>query len=376
MKKTILPLLILLSLGSLYAQCNANFSFTINNETVTFTNLSAVSNAHYFWNFGDGTGSNLEHPMHTFPENGEYMVTLFAKDTVSACSTYHDDRMVVTKYSTDTCQPWITDSIFDYNGSDYILVKDSSTDCNAYSRDYDAGPASNFPINNWIMINDWWRHFRFPSRLQCTTFDTINGFVLHREAYKTSLYNYTSANNYGDCSANFEFTVISQDTAGQTVFFRAMNSTATTYRWTVAGFGNPIYSYQDTMRFYYPYTYNNLHTVGLEVTGSSGCRDTLHQNILVSESPQTITAIDHPAELLLSRAYPNPFRDQITLEFPELKTQAVLEIFNSQGMHVRSLPVNRGGKVIVHREDLAAGMYYFRLQSAGKVMATGKMLAE
>src|ERR1700683_502434 len=94
--------------ASAVGQCTTLFSFAAYFNTVTFINQSSVSNAHYFWNFGDGTGSNIVNPEHTFANNGDYLVTLFAHDTVSNCSSYYEYWVNVIKYSTDPCQPSIS----------------------------------------------------------------------------------------------------------------------------------------------------------------------------------------------------------------------------------------------------------------------------
>jgi len=89
MKKVIfLPIYVMISASAIFGQCSSLFSFAANFETVNFYNQSSLSNAHYFWNFGDGTGSNFRDPIHKFPETGSYMVTLFINDTVSNCSSY------------------------------------------------------------------------------------------------------------------------------------------------------------------------------------------------------------------------------------------------------------------------------------------------
>ncbi len=51
------------------------FTFVLDGLTATFTNLSANA-TDYTWNFGDGTTSNEENPVHTFPGPGNYDVTL------------------------------------------------------------------------------------------------------------------------------------------------------------------------------------------------------------------------------------------------------------------------------------------------------------
>ncbi|MCH8902663.1 MAG: PKD domain-containing protein, partial [Bacteroidetes bacterium] len=194
------------------------FSYGATFEVVRFINQSAVSNAHYWWNFGDGTGANCKHPVHTYPETGRYLVTLFTKDTVGNCSDYYEIWVNVTKYSTDTCAPAMTDSLFTSAGIDYLKIIDLSTNCGGYSISVDAGPAANSPAALWIGIDSSWAPARFLSRLQYFAYDTIIGYQLIREAYKSTPYKFTSSINYDDCSANFEFTVIQEDSAGQRVF--------------------------------------------------------------------------------------------------------------------------------------------------------------
>lgn len=55
------------------------FTFTLDGLTATFTNLSANA-TEYTWNFGDGTTSDEENPVHTFPSPGNYNVTLNASN--------------------------------------------------------------------------------------------------------------------------------------------------------------------------------------------------------------------------------------------------------------------------------------------------------
>jgi len=53
------------------------FTFELDGLTATFANLSTNANT-YTWNFGDGSSSNEESPVHTFPGPGNYDVTLNA----------------------------------------------------------------------------------------------------------------------------------------------------------------------------------------------------------------------------------------------------------------------------------------------------------
>lgn len=55
----------------------ANFSLEVNGNVVSFTNSSSNGNT-YLWDFGDGTGSILPNPQHTYTADGVYTVELTA----------------------------------------------------------------------------------------------------------------------------------------------------------------------------------------------------------------------------------------------------------------------------------------------------------
>lgn len=57
----------------------ADFSSSVTNATVIFTNHSTNADS-YFWDFGDGNSSTLVSPVHTYSETGRYEVSLEAID--------------------------------------------------------------------------------------------------------------------------------------------------------------------------------------------------------------------------------------------------------------------------------------------------------
>lgn len=54
---------------------HADFSYTMNGNSVQFNNQSVNSNT-YFWDFGDGTTSTEQNPTHEYNQEGSYQVTL------------------------------------------------------------------------------------------------------------------------------------------------------------------------------------------------------------------------------------------------------------------------------------------------------------
>jgi PKD repeat protein len=75
--------------------CDPNFTYFNNPGGVTFTS-SGTSNISWTWNFGDGTSSNLQNPVHAYNVNGTYNVCLTVTD--------------VNGQSCTSCQPVVFNS--------------------------------------------------------------------------------------------------------------------------------------------------------------------------------------------------------------------------------------------------------------------------
>jgi PKD repeat protein len=66
------------------------------NTAVTFTNISTLAND-YFWDFGDGTNSINQNPIHTFYSLGEYNVSLISQNSFGCIdSVYHQITITQT----------------------------------------------------------------------------------------------------------------------------------------------------------------------------------------------------------------------------------------------------------------------------------------
>jgi len=79
----------------------ANFSYTINNLTVNFSNNSTGA-ASYFWTFGDGSSSTDENPIHSYIAIGNYNVELTItngtfSDTYTETIVIQNNSMVSNK---------------------------------------------------------------------------------------------------------------------------------------------------------------------------------------------------------------------------------------------------------------------------------------
>lgn len=353
-----------LCLNSLSQTCNALYSYGGNFENVQFTNQSSVSNAHYYWNFGDGTGSNIENPIHEFVENGKYLVTLFAYDTVSKCSDYYEQWINVTKYSLDPCSPTISDSIYSYNyfgfTAYYLKIIDNSTNCINYSPTYKVGESSG-PYSNTFGIG------LYPANFISTAYYRDNSNVLKRSGSKTSPNNYNRSKNYQDCSANFEMSVVSEDAVSQRILFKAMNKDAYSYKWLITGFGDPIISSYDTISILYggnPYSqFPDLgNIVVLTVGEQNGCRDSLLQQIVVRKKAATFVGIEQNTVITLNvNLFPNPSRDRVSLNFDQNYVRLdKLFIYNNLGQTVFIMD-NPSEKQEIDISFLSQGIYFLNV---------------
>jgi PKD repeat protein len=79
--------------------CNAYFSYfpdSMNVQTIHFLDMSYDPNGtppdSWYWEFGDGTSSSLQNPVHTYADTGYYTVCLTIADSMGQCtSTFCDE---------------------------------------------------------------------------------------------------------------------------------------------------------------------------------------------------------------------------------------------------------------------------------------------
>ncbi len=72
--------------------------------------------------------------------------------------------------------------------------------------------------------------------------------------------------------------------------------------------------------------------------------------------------------------YPNPFNDMAVIKSEKEFQQAVLRVIDCYGRTVSQVSGISGRTVVFSREKLAAGVYFFRLEQDGQLIATAKMI--
>lgn len=68
---------------------SVSFTFEQSGSLISFASEASVSGLEYFWDFGDGSTSDLADPVHEFGCAGEYWIYLQVYDPVNACYAYN-----------------------------------------------------------------------------------------------------------------------------------------------------------------------------------------------------------------------------------------------------------------------------------------------
>lgn len=90
------------------APCHLNTDFTYtanpsNRKQISFTPTVSGNAINYFWNFGDGSSSNLQQPVHTYYSSGIYQVHLLVRDAVNNCADTIYKQITVQAGPEDSC---------------------------------------------------------------------------------------------------------------------------------------------------------------------------------------------------------------------------------------------------------------------------------
>lgn len=72
--------------------------------------------------------------------------------------------------------------------------------------------------------------------------------------------------------------------------------------------------------------------------------------------------------------YPNPFSSSLTLQTDNHLKNGTLIVYNLYGQTVKQINHLSGHVVIIHRNNLPSGMYFFRLAEGNKLIISGKII--
>lgn len=223
----------------------ANYTYTVNDLTVTFTNTSTNA-TDYSWNFGDGFFSTDPNPEHTYDVAGNYIVVLTATNSCgTATKTFNINTFPTPDFSgspTVGCP-----------GMSVSFANLSSTNATSYTWNFQGGAPSQSSSTNPTVV--------YPTpgvySVTLTAYNNTGSNTLTKVGYITVLPQPTAA-----------FTSVVN---GLTVNFTSTSTNATSYAWNFGDNGtstqsNPSHTYAAT----------GTYTVTLTTTNQCGTATATH----------------------------------------------------------------------------------------------------
>jgi len=118
-------------------------TLTCPSKPVQFTNQSTGPNLTYLWHFGDGTTSTLAAPVHTYPIDGMYGVTLFITDKYGCTDSLHKTNYITI--ITPVANFLMSDSL---SACPPLIVKFTNQSSNAIQINWDFGDGTSTATDN------------------------------------------------------------------------------------------------------------------------------------------------------------------------------------------------------------------------------------
>ncbi len=245
--------------------CEASFTYTINNNTVTFESGPTQPNEYYHWTFGDGSdgaGTNVTHTYDLYPEH--YNVCAIFLNTITGCSDTVCQNIYIQNGPPE-CEASFTYTI---TGTEVHFHGESNVPGVTYNWNFGDQSDANGEnvVHNYDLSPE---HYTV-----CLIITNTSGC----EAYICDTI-FIESTTPEECHASFTYSI-----SGNEVHFDgASNIPGVYYYWsfgdgTTGGGENPVHNYTLS-----PEHYN----VCLTVYNSEGCHNTYCQTIFVEGNPNT-----------------------------------------------------------------------------------------
>jgi len=319
----------------LYSDFASDLRFGENSLQVQFFDISQGNITSWSWDFGDGTNSNVQNPIHTFQSIGSYSVSLNVSDGTSNNNSIKTNYIIVYEPLVSSI---ISTSV--NNGFDISCygMSDGSVDLSLVG----GMPPFSFLWSNGETTED-------VNNLAAGTYSVTISMI---NAY--SIVDTISLIQPSEISLNFEITNASN-----------MSSTDGDINLTVNGGLSP-YSFnwsngensEDISNLLYG-TYS--------VTVTDGLNCSMDSSISVDYS-NIITKLPQNNQFILFQNTPNPFSNTTEIGFyiPE-KAFVEIELFNLIGEKIENIQAKNYEKgkhsIIYNKKNLSSGVYFYRLSS-------------
>lgn len=311
------------------------------------------------WSFGDGTASQEQNPVHGYPAEGIYPVTLTIT-TADGCTSSYTEHVCVGNgggVQGTECQAMF---VFQQSGDNPFAFQ---------FEDLSVGE----PVNWFWEFGDG-SVSQDPNPQHTYNADglyLVTLTIVTENGCSSSMVMIVAAGDnviYGDslCQALF-LPFIEQDSL--VVFFLNLSTPAGQYTWD---FGDGTTS-SEFMPFHF-YNQPGIYVVTLTITGPDGCTNTfsatidlIENNIIGRPDFALATASEEPAETLDWKVYPNPAREETRVEWTSGKGGAfTLQLLDLNGKIIwthRDHAPKGAHSERVDTGQLIPGIYLLRIQT-------------
>ncbi len=359
MKKLFTLLVAIFALTSFGQNCNAYFSDTLSGSEVFFTDMSSdnLNNAptSWLWDFGDGTSSTTQNPMHYYQDTTHsYVVCLTAVFASQCTSTFCDTIDFPT--NTNPC------SSFSGYISDYQLSDPNVCDGELFPNIYGGTPPYTYYWGNGATTQNlmglcegsYTLNIVDANGCQLTLYGLVFSDTTNSDTTNTILD--TLSNNVDTC---FNFQV--QNAYIQSITL--IDSLTLEIVWIYVGPNQETATVTETYTFDGQYGYYLIETI---VNCTAKSSQTWGEIILIDENI-ILSVNDLNKTNFGLNLYPNPVKDYLTIEYKlEQSSQVQLEIIDYSGKIVSHNKLNsyKGeNSSVMNVSNLANGIYFVRVIS-------------
>ncbi len=312
------------------ARPSADFEYTVEDETVTFVNLSQNADS-YLWDFDDGNTSTEENPVHTYTDGlNSHNVTL---TVYSQCGEVEKTVLILLGSPLDAQMAASTNKICAGGTVDFFDVSEGVVESRLWT--FEGGqPASSTEENPIVSYNQ-------PGRYRVTLeIGNVGGTdVIVQEDYITVI---------DVPRADFDYVI-----DGNQVQFIQKSTYAEQYRWDL-GDGTIINNSQPSHK------YGNVGSYTVKLRAMNTCGEDSIEKII-----RITTAIDG-LQGSQFRVYPNPFNDYLAIEFTdEISTETEISLIDLSGKVIVQKKVDTlsADKLHIAIEGIHPGVYVLQVKN-------------
>jgi PKD repeat protein len=354
--------------------CQVSFTYTLGaGGQVTTTNTS-IGNSNYYWSFGDNSATvNAASPSHTYIYNGNYYISMWADTSNGACGGMAKDSVTITGLQNPpSCTASFTYTQGSGGAINFTNTSSGTVASPSYSWDFGDGATSTSPSPSHT--------YTYNGNFYVTIYekDTFNTVICQNTQMITVS---TSTNN----------------TACDTLYFNVSPDTNALHVWNVylyTSSGNTpagaVWYWGDgtnTSGIAPSHTYAAAGLYNICVMAWFNCGDSTYvcqsdsvyrTNSMISVhviNETTATGVKNISETITSAvAYPNPFSDELTINFSSPASKTVsYSMTDLYGKVLRTgtiQAVKGTNELKLNTGSMAQGVYFVNLVGSGDVKAS------